>query len=103
MDRSVPRGVSRSLALAPLLIVAVAPAVVHAQGVDDGSGGKPNVSVEGFGGSMTARVPIAVPAFRGIEPKLALVGSSGSGEQGVLGRSWSLGGPSKVTRTQRRS
>lgn len=50
----------------------------------------------GTDGAFSYSVPIKIPAFRGLEPNLALrynSQSSGRGDvEGVVGRGWSLGG-----------
>lgn len=53
-------------------------------------------SVEG--GLFTQRLPIRVPPFHGLEPKLALTYSS-QGPNGFVGVGWSLAGFSAITRT----
>lgn len=55
-------------------------------------------SVEGrFNGSYQTSIPIEVPAFHGIEPKLALHYDSSQGN-GWLGLGWSLSGLSQIER-----
>ena len=48
-------------------------------------------------GTFSQSVPIAVPAFRGLEPRLALVYSSG-GPTGLAGVGWALAGFGTVSR-----
>jgi hypothetical protein len=50
-------------------------------------------------GSLTRTIPIEVPAFHGIEPRLALAYSSQAGN-GFVGVGWRLGGFSVVERTR---
>ncbi len=53
--------------------------------------------VDAFYGAYTENVPIEVPAFRGLEPKLSLNYNS-SGRNGYLGMGWSLSGFSVIER-----
>lgn len=54
--------------------------------------------VESSTGSFTQGVPIEVPAYRGLEPTLALTYSSVSGS-GEVGVGWGILGVSKIERT----
>jgi virulence plasmid B protein len=54
-------------------------------------------SVSGFSGSFSQGVPIEVPGFRGLEPRLAL-GYSSQGRGGFPGVGWGLAGFSVVER-----
>ncbi|MDF2811625.1 MAG: hypothetical protein K0S56_2656, partial [Microvirga sp.] len=69
--------------------------------VDDTSALLPDAS---YNGSYTTSIPIAVPGFRGLEPKLRLVYDSGRGLRaggplaGFLGTGWSLDGISSIVR-----
>jgi RHS repeat-associated protein len=56
-----------------------------------------DTQVNAFSGDLTSSVPIAVPAFRGLEPKLSLGYSSGAGN-GIAGVGWGLGGTSSIER-----
>ena len=56
-----------------------------------------NQNVDGFYGSYQEQVPISVPAFRGIEPKLSL-GYNSSGSNGFVGVGWSVSGVSVIER-----
>ena len=51
--------------------------------------------VNGFVGTFSTGVPIAVPPYHGIEPRLALTYSS-EGRNGPLGLGWSLSGFSQI-------
>ena len=53
--------------------------------------------VKGNTGAFTSSIPIEVPGFRGLEPSLALVYSSSSGN-GTAGAGWSLTGFPTITR-----
>lgn len=53
--------------------------------------------VDAFYGAYTENVPIEIPAFRGLEPKLGLSYNS-SGRNGYLGMGWSLSGFSVIER-----
>lgn len=53
--------------------------------------------VDAFYGAYTENVPIEIPAFRGLEPKLSLNYNS-SGRNGYLGMGWSLSGISVIER-----
>jgi hypothetical protein len=54
-------------------------------------------NVSEFSGAFGTRVPITVPAFRGLEPKLELVYTS-SGGNGWVGHGWALAGVSFIER-----
>ena len=54
--------------------------------------------VSGFAGSFSTGVPIQVPAFRGLEPRLSL-GYSSEGRNGHVGVGWGLSGFSIIERT----
>ncbi|CAH1691228.1 exported hypothetical protein [Hyphomicrobiales bacterium] len=60
-----------------------------------------------FNGSFTQRIPLEVPGFRGLEPKLNLVYDSSQGlraggmNAGLLGVGWDLGGLSDIVRVSR--
>jgi RHS repeat-associated protein len=54
-------------------------------------------SVDPASGTYTTSVPIEVPSFHGIEPKLALAYSSNAGD-GWAGQGWQLEGLSYITR-----
>ena len=54
-------------------------------------------NVNGFYGSFSTEVPIAVPEYHDLQPKLKLVYSS-SGGNGLLGVGWSLSGISYIQR-----
>ncbi|MBS7705574.1 FG-GAP-like repeat-containing protein [Chelatococcus asaccharovorans] len=60
-----------------------------------------------FNGSFTQRIPLEVPGFRGLEPKLSLVYDSSQGLRaggmtaGLLGVGWDLGGLSDIVRVSR--
>jgi RHS repeat-associated protein len=62
-----------------------------------GAGVEATTEVNAFTGSFQTRVPIGVPAFRGIEPRLALQYSS-QGGNGPVGVGWSLAGVSVIER-----
>src|SRR5262249_28319443 len=53
--------------------------------------------VDQFHGTYSNNVPIAVPAFRGLEPKIGLRYSSSNGN-GYVGVGWELGGFSVIER-----
>ncbi|HEY3359369.1 MAG TPA: FG-GAP-like repeat-containing protein, partial [Polyangia bacterium] len=53
--------------------------------------------VDGFHGGYTDRVPLAVPAFHGVEPSLGLSYMSSAG-QGTAGVGWALAGVSVIER-----
>src|SRR6266849_4214158 len=55
------------------------------------SAGEVNLSTGGY----SHAIPIEVPAFHGLEPKLALAYSS-QGGNGIVGAGWSLGGISTI-------
>jgi hypothetical protein len=78
-----PRGDAPSFAVAP----------EAAPSVRAGAGLEPTT------GSFTRAIPIDVPAFHGIEPRLALGYSSQAGN-GVVGVGWRLAGFSVVERTR---
>ncbi|MBS7700218.1 MULTISPECIES: SpvB/TcaC N-terminal domain-containing protein [unclassified Chelatococcus] len=60
-----------------------------------------------FNGSFTQRIPLEVPNYRGLEPKLSLVYDSSQGlraggmNAGLLGVGWDLGGLSDIVRVSR--
>jgi RHS repeat-associated protein len=60
-----------------------------------------------FNGSYTTEVPIQVPAFRGLEPKLSLVYDSSQGQKagglfaGFVGTGWKLAGVPEIVRVSR--
>ncbi|HEY3358725.1 MAG TPA: VCBS repeat-containing protein, partial [Polyangia bacterium] len=54
-------------------------------------------TVNAFSGALTSSIPIGVPGFRGLEPKLELAYSS-SGGNGVVGVGWGLSGLSVIER-----
>ncbi len=60
-----------------------------------------------FNGSYTTAVPIQVPEFRGIEPKLSLVYDSSQGLRaggfyaGLVGTAWRLTGFPDIVRVSR--
>jgi hypothetical protein len=58
---------------------------------------KASEQVNPFYGSLSYRVPIEVPAWYGIEPRLALTYSS-EGRNGLVGVGWSLSGLSTIER-----
>jgi virulence plasmid B protein len=53
--------------------------------------------VSPFFGSFSYSVPISVPSFHGIEPRLAL-GYSSEARNGLAGVGWTLGGFSRIER-----
>jgi hypothetical protein len=57
--------------------------------------------VEGAAGAFTESIPIDVPAFRGLEPSLALTYDSGRGN-GFVGVGWRLAGLSVIERVSPR-
>jgi hypothetical protein len=61
--------------------------------------GKGGPGLEPSTGSLVRQVPIEVPSFHGIEPRLALAYSSQAGN-GFLGVGWRLGGFTVVERTR---
>ena len=65
---------------------------------DEGGGQGASGSVNPFYGSFSTEVPIAVPEFHNIEPKLKLVYNSGGGNS-FTGVGWSLSGQSAVVRS----
>ncbi|HEY3356583.1 MAG TPA: RHS repeat-associated core domain-containing protein [Polyangia bacterium] len=75
--------------LAALLVSASAP-VAAAEGRDE-------TTVNAFAGSLQSSIPIGVPGFHGLEPKLALTYSS-SGGNGFVGVGWGLAGVSVIER-----
>ena len=56
---------------------------------------KNGYQVNGFVGSFSTGVPIAVPAFHGIEPRISLSYSS-EGRNGIVGVGWGLNGFSQL-------
>ena len=70
-----------------LALLALSP-TLHAASEAESNAGKNN-------GSYTTSVPIAVPAFHGLEPKLSLAYDSGGGN-GLLGVGWRLNGFSVI-------
>ncbi len=81
MYRGTPRTGLRLLTLCIAIIAAIARADVNT-----------------FSGSATKTLPIEVPPFHGLEPKLALTYSSGGGN-GYVGVGWDLAGFSEIERT----
>jgi hypothetical protein len=59
---------------------------------------KASEKVSPFYGSLSHGIPIEVPPFRGLEPRLALSYSS-EGRNGFVGVGWSLSGLSTIERT----
>ncbi|HEY3352406.1 MAG TPA: FG-GAP-like repeat-containing protein, partial [Polyangia bacterium] len=76
-------------AMMALLVGASAPAAAGAAGAE--------TTVNAFSGALTSSIPIGVPGFRGLEPKLEL-GYSSSGGNGVVGVGWGLNGASVIER-----
>lgn len=62
-------------------------------------GANANQLVSPFAGTFSQSIPIAVPGFRGLEPRLALVYSS-EGGNGFVGVGWSLAGFSVIQRAK---
>jgi len=60
---------------------------------------KPPEIVSPFMGSFSQAIPIQVPAFRGLEPKLVL-GYSSEARSGFVGMGWSLSGWSSIERAK---
>jgi RHS repeat-associated protein len=56
-----------------------------------------DTTVQGYSGTFTTRVPISVPGYRGLEPKMSLVYVSSSAN-GPLGVGWGLTGSSLIER-----
>jgi RHS repeat-associated protein len=56
-----------------------------------------DTQVNAFSGDLTSSVPIEVPAYHGLEPKLSL-GYSSSAGNGIAGVGWALGGASVIER-----
>ncbi|APR88402.1 Hypothetical protein A7982_13751 [Minicystis rosea] len=65
---------------------------------DPKAGGGGVSQVDTFNGSLTHAIPIQVPAFHGIEPKLS-IGYNSAGGNGWLGVGWNLRGISVIERT----
>ncbi len=57
---------------------------------------KNGYQVNSFVGSFSTGIPISVPAFHGVEPRLSLSYSS-EGRNGIVGVGWSLNGFSQIT------
>ena len=55
------------------------------------------IDVDPFSGTFSTSIPIEVPSFRGLEPRLSLNYSS-SGRNGFVGVGWTLGGISYIER-----
>jgi hypothetical protein len=89
------RSAERTRALLAGLIVATLASEIGATPYE--SGGK----VDEFVGAYTETIPITVPPFHGIEPKLSLQYHSGRGS-GLLGVGWSLQGLSVIEQTEGR-
>jgi RHS repeat-associated protein len=58
---------------------------------------KASEQVSAFYGSFSHSIPIEVPSFRGLEPRIAL-GYSSEGRNGLVGVGWSLSGFSTIQR-----
>ena len=85
----MPRSLARPLVCAlALLVISTHPA--HAQE-------KGAIKVDPFFGGLQQQVPIEVPAFHGIEPRLALSYSSSAGN-GLAGVGWALSGVGAIER-----
>jgi len=76
----------------PALCLAALAAALPALAVE-----KMSEQVLPFYGSFSYSIPIEVPPFRGLEPKLALAYSS-EGRDGFPGAGWSLAGISTIER-----
>jgi hypothetical protein len=76
-------------AVAALLTLAAVPFL--------GAAEKASEQVNAFYGSLSYRVPIEVPSWYGIEPRLAL-GYSSEGRNGLVGVGWSVSGFSVIER-----
>src|SRR6266496_22264 len=88
LTRARTRG--RRRAAAALLVFALGPeAAAVAQDARE--------KVSPFYGSFSSSVPIAVPAFRGLEPRLALTYTS-EARNGLVGVGWNLAGISSIER-----
>ncbi len=87
--------VRRHLAMSFLSVLMLLPAtglLFAGDNTVDGTG-----SVNSFYGSFSTEIPIAVPAYHGIEPSLKLVYGSGGGDTWV-GHAWNLAGLSFIER-----
>ncbi|TXH64732.1 MAG: hypothetical protein E6Q88_15100 [Lysobacteraceae bacterium] len=86
-----------------LLLTVVAPIASAQEGDDvdlsDGVSAEPMDpgKVDAFYGAYTESIPIEIPAFRGLEPKISLSYNS-SGRNGYVGMGWSLSGFSVIER-----
>ena len=99
--------------LLPALALTLVPSLAPTAGAQDPTEAAPSFSVaqdvapaakggaglEPSTGSLARQIPIEVPAFHGIEPRLALAYSSQAGN-GFVGVGWRLGGWSVVERTR---
>jgi hypothetical protein len=86
------------------LLTLIGPALARAQQEQPDSlgtavGARANQLLSPFAGSFTQAIPIAVPAFRGLEPRIAL-GYSSEGGNGFLGAGWGLSGFSAIQRAK---
>ena len=91
-----PGGRSRAAALAAIALLASGQA--RAAPSDPTAGGGGVSAIDTFVGAATYNIPIAVPAFHGIEPNLSLAYNSSSGN-GWLGVGWALSGLGIIERT----
>lgn len=95
----------RTLAIACVLLYGSGATLAAAQTLDDPTTSTPPSTLLGLGestvnshvGEFSHTIPLVVPAFRGLEPKLALEYRSGRGD-GVFGRGWAISGLSTITR-----
>ncbi len=86
-------------ALASCLATTVAAQQEQPDSLGFALGAKANQLVSPFAGSFSQAISIAVPGFRGLEPRLAL-GYSSEGGNGFLGAGWGLSGFSVIQRAK---
>jgi RHS repeat-associated protein len=84
----------------PSWVLGTGPAAVGGGAEGNEKAGKPDDPVELSHGAYTRTIPIAVPPFHGIEPRLALSYNSQSGN-GFVGVGWGLAGFSTIQRAGR--
>jgi len=86
------RSITRIVARLVLVVLISTPALAQQE-----QAGQTLGTVDQFHGTFQTSIPIRVPPYHGIEPKLALTYNSGAGN-GFVGVGWSLSGFSRIER-----
>jgi RHS repeat-associated protein len=96
------RAFLRPVRARPSAVAAILSLLVLGSARSVAAAAKPNHGEAGhFMGGYETAIPIAVPAFHGVEPDLALSYDSSSPGDGFVGPGWSVSGISTITRAGR--